>query len=1007
MQYRIEVIHKPYAKDPEGLSALADIRDLGIDSVQNVRAVNVFLLDGGLDEQQVRRLTERLFVDPIVQTWRLCGPDQPTWDWAEGEGVHSIEVKRKPGVMDPVEQSAMKAAGDLGLADGLEAIRTAEKYLIRGELSREQLERIAWKALANDTIEEVHLDQPEVEYPLHELQYEFELKHIPLRDADDEELMHISREGVLSLNLAEMRTARRHFEKLGREPTDLELEILAQTWSEHCVHKTLKGHITYSGPVPPGWDNYLDDEGRLVLDNMLKQTVARATHELDMEWCVSVFEDDAGVIVFDKDHDVCFKVETHNHPSAIEPYGGANTGIGGVIRDPLGTGSGAKPIANTDVFCFGPPDMPEQEVPPGALHPLRVLKGVVAGVRDYGNRMGIPTVNGAVYFGKRYTGNPLVYCGNIGLMGKDSRKKRPNPGDRIVVVGGRTGRDGIHGATFSSLELTSDSEQVSSSAVQIGNAITEKKVVDTLLQARDRGLINAIADCGAGGLSSAIGEMGELTGARAEIRDVPLKYQGLSYTEIWISEAQERMVLAVDPENLDELMQVFAAEDVEATVIGRFTDDSKLTVTYAGNVVAELDMGFLHGGLPGFHGVASWQPEDRPDPLLPASLEDAAPGNFEAARHALAGPDDWQAALRRILAAPNVRSKEWIVRQYDHEVQGQTVLKPLVGKRNDGPGDAAVLAPVLGSQRGIVVACGMNPRQGDIDTYHSAASAIDEALRNIVAVGGSIDRTAILDNFCWGNTSRPEQLGTLVRAALACYDYATGFGVPFISGKDSLNNEFNTGTEVISVPPTLLISAISIVHDVRRCVTMDLKAPGNALYLLGTTYPEFGGSHYLKLFDLIGMTVPEVRVAAARELMRKLHSAIEAGLVRACHDLSEGGLAVSAAEMAFAGEVGLTLDLQSVQYEGPEKFRRDSLLLFAESNSRFLCEVEPADAEQFEHCMHGAALAKVGETIDGERFVASGIDASTLIDAALSELKAAWQTPLLPHREGQLGEPAA
>jgi len=990
MQYRIEVIHKPDCKDPGGLKAMGQIRDLGIECVQDVRAVSVYLVDGELDPQQVRTLTEALFIDPVVQQYRICGLDEEAWPWAEGEGVHSIEVKRRPGVMDPVQQSAMKGAADLGLAAGVESIRTAVRYLIRGKLSRDQLDRIAYKALANATIEEVHIDQPEVAYPLHQVRYEFQLTHVPIREADDEELMRISRDGVLSLNLEEMRTIQAHFRDLGREPTDLELEILAQTWSEHCVHKTLKGHVIYEGPIPEGWQSYADGEGRLVIDNLLKETIARATRELDKPWCVSVFVDNAGVIEFDEEHDVCFKVETHNHPSAIEPYGGANTGIGGVIRDPLGTGIGSRPIVNTDVFCFGPPDMAEEDVPPGALHPRRVMMGVVAGVRDYGNRMGIPTVNGAVYFDKRYTGNPLVYCGNIGLMGKDSQKRSPNPGDLIVVVGGRTGRDGIHGATFSSIELTSESEEVSSGAVQIGNAITEKKVVDTLLQARERGLYTAITDCGAGGLSSAVGEMGESTGAMAEIRDVPLKYQGLSYAEIWISEAQERMVVAVPPENLDELMAIFESEDVEATVIGRFTDDRKLTVKYDGNVVAELDMEFMHEGVPRFHEHGFWRPPALPDPLLDGSAG-------EAGRRALAGPHDWAATLRALLSAPNIRSKEWIVRQYDHEVQGQTVIKPLVGAATDGPGDASVLTPVLGSHRGIAVACGLNPKYGDIDTYHSAASAIDEALRNITAVGGSIERTAILDNFCWGNTRRPEQLGTLVRAALACYDCAVGFGVPFISGKDSLNNEFNTGEEVIAIPPTLLISAIAVVEDVRQCVTMDLKAPGNVVYLVGATYPELGGSHYLELFGLTGSTVPQVRVRTAARTMRRLHGAITAGFVRACHDLSEGGLAVAAAEMAFAGEMGLKLDLSAVPFEGPDEQRLDSVLLFAESNSRFLVEVEPGNVAAFEEAMAGVPLARVGETNDSALLTVVGLDGSPLLESPLPELKAAWQTPLVEH----------
>jgi len=999
MQYRVEVIHSQGAKDPEGLSALSEARDLGIAAVQDVQCVNVYIVDGELGEGDVRRLAERLFVDPVVQQYRICGPGQESWPWAEGEGVHCIEVSRKQGVMDPVQQSAMKGAADLGLAGKVQSIRTARRYLLRGRLSPEQLERIALKALANSTIEDVHIDEPHVAYPLHRLDYEFELRRVPIRSAGDGELMRISKEGVLSLTLEEMKTIQRHFAELGRDPTDLELEILAQSWSEHCVHKTLKGHVTYSGPVPPGWEGYQDERGRLVLDNMLAQTVARATAELARPWCVSVFEDNSGVIEFGEGYDVCFKVETHNHPSAIEPYGGANTGIGGVIRDPLGTGLGAKPILNTDVFCFGPPDMPEERVPPGALHPKRVLKGVVAGVRDYGNRMGIPTANGAVYFDERYTGNCLVYCGNIGLIPSDRVCKAAQPGDYVLVVGGRTGRDGIHGATFSSVELTSASEVVSSGAVQIGNPITEKKVVDTLLKARDRGLYTCVTDCGAGGLSCAVGEMGAEIGVEAEISDVPLKYEGLSYTEIWISEAQERMVLAVPPEHLDEIMDIFDSEDVEATVIGRFTGDAMLRVRYRGHIVAEMDMDFVHRGLPRFREQAHWGPPRWPDPLVDDSLAEATAQERDACRRALADAADYTAALEGILAAPNVRSKEWIIRQYDHEVQGQTVLKPLVGRDNDGPGDCCVIAPVLGSNRGIVVACGLNPKYADIDTYHSAASAIDEALRNIVAGGGSLDRTAILDNFCWGNTRKPEQLGTLVRAALACYDFAKGFGVPFISGKDSLNNEFNTGTETIAIPPTLLISAICVMDDVRRAVSMDLKEPGNALYIVGTTYPELGGSHYYALFGLIGRTVPQVRVETARAAMEALARASRGGLVRSCHDLSEGGLAVAAAEMAFAGGAGLALDLRAVPFGGPDRLRRDDVLLFSESNSRLLAEVRPEQARAFEAEFDGLPLARIGEVNSSPSFVVTGLDGGEVIRAELSRLKAAWQTPLFPEHE--------
>jgi phosphoribosylformylglycinamidine synthase len=899
--------------------------------------------------------------------------------------------------MDPAQQSAMKGATDLGLADRVEAIRTATKYLIRGPVSKPDLERVAYRALANPTIEEVHIDEPEVAYPLHELRYDFELLHVPLREASDEELLRISRDGVLSLSLEEMKTIQALYRQLGREPTDIELEILAQTWSEHCVHKTLRGDITYEGPIPPSWESHLNEDGHLHVDNLLAQTVARATAELNKPWCVSVFEDNAGVIEFDDDYCVCFKVETHNHPSAIEPYGGANTGIGGVIRDPMGTGLGAKPVLNTDVFCFGPPDMDDEDVPRGALHPRRVMKGVVAGVRDYGNRMGIPTANGAVYFDDRYTGNPLVYCGNIGLIPRDQIQKAAQPGDLIVVVGGRTGRDGIHGATFSSVELTSESEDVSSGAVQIGNPITEKKVLDTLLRARDEGLYTALTDCGAGGLSCAVGEMGAETGAEAEIQDVPLKYQGLSYTEIWISEAQERMVIAVPPQNLERVMAVFASEDVEATVIGRFTGDGKLTVKYGGNTVAELDMDFVHNGLPRFKGHARWCPPSFPDPLVEDSLADATPEEAEACRKALAGPDDYCDALEQILAAPNVRSKEWIVRQYDHEVQGQTVVKPLVGTNGGGPGDGCVITPVLGSYRGIAVGCGLNPKYGDIDTYHSAASAIDEALRNVTAVGGSIERAAILDNFCWGNTKRPEQLGTLVRAALACYDCAVGFGVPFISGKDSLNNEFNTGDGIIAIPPTLLISAMAVMDDVRRAVTMDLKEPGNLLYLVGATHPELGGSHYLGLFGLTGTTVPHVRVERARRTMEALSGATADGLVRSCHDLSEGGLGVAAAEMAFAGSVGLEISLAEVVYQGPGEQRLDGVLLFSEYNSRFLAEVPADKAQAFEARFEELPLACVGRSNDSGALTIRGLGGQALVEVELERLRSAWMTPLLAH----------
>jgi len=601
------------------------------------------------------------------------------------------------------------------------------------------------------------------------------------------------------------------------------------------------------------------------------------------------------------------------------------------------------------------------------------MSGVVAGVRDYGNRIGIPTVNGAVLFDERYLGNPLVFCGTVGLIPVDRCHKEPQDGDLIVVIGGRTGRDGIHGATFSSLELTQESESVSGGAVQIGNAITEKKMLDVLLQARDRGLYTAITDCGAGGLSSAIGEMGAELGATVNLEQAPLKYEGLSYTEIWISEAQERMVLSVPANKWPALKALCLAEDVEAASIGTFEATGKLKLLYQDQVVGELDMKFLHDGRPEVARKAQWNPAD---------------SSF-AGRPTSAKPQAATDTLLRILSSYSVCSKEWIIRQYDHEVQGATVVKPLVGVHENGPGDAAVIAPVLGSFTGLAIGCGINPRYADIDPYWMAAAAIDEAVRNVVAAGADPARVAILDNFCWGNTDRPEVLGSLVRAAQACHDIALAYGTPFISGKDSLNNEFRSADRHIVIPPTLLISAIGLVKDVRNCVTMDLKDPGNDLYLIGTTKNEMGGSHFNLIHGRTGGDVPKVNRLQAPNLFRALHAAIIAGQVRSCHDLSEGGLAVASAEMAFAGEIGADLtDVGRIESES------DEVRLFSESTTRFLVEVRPEHSTAFAKHFDNLPLLKLGKTTQEPRLRIAGANGEWLIWASLDDLKEAWQRPL-------------
>jgi phosphoribosylformylglycinamidine synthase II len=953
-QWRFEVLSRPGVPDVQGNSVLNDIGELGITTVEAIQSAKVYLIEADFDERFAERVARELLTDPVCEQYHI-GRSGPPPGLARAT---LLEVHLKSGVTDPVAESVMAAITDMGVVPG--SVRTARKYVLLGQVKPSQIDTIARKILANDVIEDVVIgDEAEPPSP-HLKPYELNVVHWPIRDLDDAGLEALSREKDLFLNLVEMKTIQDYYRRLGREPTDVELESLAQTWSEHCVHKTLKSAV----------DMEADGE-QVHFDNLLKETVFKATQQLDKEWCISVFADNAGVVEFDDESAVCFKVETHNHPSALDPYGGAATGIGGVIRDPMGTGLGARPIANTDIFCFGAPDKSLDEIPKGVLHPRRIMRGVVAGVRDYGNRMGIPTVNGAIYFDDRYIGNPLVYCGNIGLMDKTKAFKHPHSGDLIMVVGGRTGRDGIHGATFSSGQMTHEYETIFSHAVQIGNAITEKKMLDVLLQVNEAGLYEAITDCGAGGLSSAVGEMGRQLGAEVDLDKVPLKYTGLSYTEIWISEAQERMVLAVRPENLETVRQAFAGENVEATVIGRFTDDRRLRLRYNGVQVAEMDMEFLHEGVPKYSRQAVWE---RPKLSEPVLLE----------------KDTYNDDLLAILSSHNVASKEWVIRQYDHEVQGGSVVKPLMGVNNDGPSDAAVIQPKLNSQRGLAISCGMNPLYGDIDPYWMALAGIDEAIRNLVCVGGRVDRIALLDNFCWANCSRPQVLGTLVRAAQACYDGAMAFQAPFISGKDSLNNEFvcEDGT-VIRIAPTLLISAMSLVDDIDHCVTMDLKRSGNFLFMVGRTNNELGASHYYKARGHLGANVPRLDLGMAPRVAQRISVAITDGLITSCHDCSEGGLAVALAEMAFAGGLGVEADLRGLPKS--KDCSRTDAQLFSESNSRYIVEVAPGNYDAFARKMLNLPFGQVGKVVAEPRLIVKAEDGRRVIDANLDVLKQAWQ----------------
>lgn len=777
----------------------------------------------------------------------------------------------------------------------------------------------------------------------------FVMHQTNLSAATDQQLLEISKEQDLGLNLDEMKQIQEYFKSKKRNPTDVELQTLGQTWSEHCCHKTFKGKILI--------------EGYKEINSLFKTYIAKATKEINPKWCINVFEDNAGIIDFDKGYAIAAKVETHNHPSAVEPFGGAATGVGGVIRDILGVW--ADPIACTDVLGFGPLDYDYAKLPAGMKHPKYVYMGVTAGISSYGNNMGIPTVNGAIYFDESYIGNVVVYCGCIGILPLKKFKKEAKAGHYIVLAGGKTGRDGIHGVTFASAELTEKSEEISRPAVQIADPIEEEKVTRAMIKIRDRELASATTDIGGGGLSSAVGETAERYGCGATVNldKVPLKYEGLTPWEIYISESQERMFLTVPPKNLKRVLEIFEDEDVEANAIGQLTEEKVLQLSYQGVIVAEIDIQFLF-----------------------TSTKIARTAKFEtiqAKEPQFSEPENLNETLLQLLSAPNIASKESVIRTYDHEVKGNTTLKPLQGQYA-GPNDAAIVKPLNNSWKGIAISCGMNPNYGKIDAYWMAASAIDEAIRNNVAVGGR--RIAILDNFVWGNPEKPERLGSLVKACEACYDVAKAFRAPFISGKDSLYNESPLGP----ITPTLLITAVGVVPDIRSAVSMDTKAPDNLIYVIGDTYNELGGSEYYKLKGYIGSSVPKLNAIRARKTYYSFTKAISEGVIKACHDLSEGGLAVGAAEMALASNLGMEINLEKLPIKG---VTRNDFALFSESNSRFLVEVAEKDREVFEAIMKEKA-SKIGKVTHNSRLFIRGLKGTTVVDVAVKDLRASWKRTL-------------
>ena len=991
MTVRIEVGFRQGIRDALGEKTRKRITDnLGM-QVQRVVTIEVYTVAGELTAEELHQAASGPLCDSIIQEFSINRPLAKNFDWL-------IEVGFRPGVTDNVGKTAREAIALLlggTLGERKINVYTSRQYLLSGTLTKADAERIAHDLLANDLIERYQVvGKEEFDFqnglpavvPQVTGKGEPQLATINLTQLDAETLLKISQEKLLALNLEEMQTIAKYFadpavvrarRKMGLDEntTDVELECLAQTWSEHCKHKIFNSKI-----------DYFDGKTKKTINSLFKAYIKGSTARIrkakgKKDFCLSVFVDNAGVIKFNNGYNLVFKVETHNSPAALDPYGAALTGIVGVNRDPFGTGLGAKLIFNTDVFCFASP-YHKKKLPPRILHPRRIYEGVREGVEHGGNKSGIPTVNGSIVFDERFLGKPLVYCGTAGIMpakinGKPTHEKEIKPGDVITMAGGRIGKDGIHGATFSSEELHEGSPVT---AVQIGDPITQKKMTDFLLQARNLGLYRALTDNGAGGLSSSVGEMATYSGGcEMDLSLAPLKYAGLQPWEILVSEAQERMSLAVDPKKVDKFMELARKMDVEATVLGKFTSSGKFHIRYGEKTVAYLDMDFLHEGVPQMKLVARWKAPKHPEPTF-------------------APPADLGKALKQMLSRLNICSKESVVRQYDHEVQGGSVVKPLVGICNDGPSDAAVIRPLFDSMEGVVVAHGICPRYSDIDAYWMTACVIDEAVRNAVAVGVDPDHLAGLDNFCWCDPVQSEKtpdghfkLAQLVRANMAIFDITTVYGVPCISGKDSMKNDYSIGRTKISVPPTLLYSVIGKIPDVRQAVTMDAKRPQDLVYILGETRDELGGSEWFAKQGAIGNKVPQVEAKKAMKLYRALNKAIRAGLVASCHDCSDGGLGVALAETAFAGGLGLNVDLKDVPYRGK---KRDDFILFSETASRFVVTIHPKNQAKFEKLMRSLVAREIGFVSNDGLLQISGLSGQTIIKEKIGKLKDAWQAPL-------------
>lgn len=940
----IQTIRVYTTKGPDlpGVSLLHDIQhSLGINGIKKIRSAKVYRLEG-VTQKDAIKLTETAFYESVNQEYALN-------DKKNG-AKHAIEIAYKPGVMNPEVSSILKSAEDIGIK--LTAADSSREFTFYGKLSKEKL---------NEIIARLNLYNPLIEHIITEEPKSFQITGrvgkttiIPIRSLTDNELMELSKD-KLFLNLEEMKVIQKYFTKIKRDPTDCELEVLAQTWSEHCVHKTFKADLT------------IDGKKKKPLFDRIKNTAKGYD-----DFIVSAFGDNSGVIDFYDGYGIAGKVETHNSPSAIEPYGGAMTGSGGVFRDILGTGQGAKPLISTDIFCFAPPNLPQDDLPPGCLPPFYLLKRVVQGVRDYGNRVGIPTNNGSIHFHEDFRAKPTVAVGCFGIVPKSKAQKgSPKIGDIALTIGGRTGRDGIHGATFSSGEMTDRTITVSGTAVQIGNAIEEKRVIDAVQMLRDQNLIRAITDCGAGGYSSAIGEMAEKTGVTVHLERVPLKYADLAPWEIFLAESQERMVITIDPKNKKKVFAILRLFNVEGSIIAEFDGSKRLQVFYNKEKVADLSMDFLHDGLPQRHMVGTTASN-----AAAAKMKEKLPSE----------PKNYGSIWKQTMAHGNVCSKEPIVRLYDHTVQGRAALQPFGGIDLDAPNDGAIVKPFFDKPYGLVTTHGLNPILNQLDPYWGSIWAITEAVSNYVAIGGDLKYAALIDNFIWPFPDE-KSLADLDKSVDACVKMAKLLSMPFVSGKDSLSSTYRfKDARVLKIPPVLLISVFGKIPDVRQTASSDFKKIGSTLALVGKPDTKnLGGSTYYSLTNAKSPNIPKTDLKSLPKVLMSITKAIQKGDILSVHDISEGGLAAAVAEMSFGAGFGAKIDLSKISKERPD------FTLFNETAGTFLVEV--ADEKTATRLFKNIPHAIIGKTIDTNEITVM-FGKKQLTKTKITRLKKSWQQPM-------------